>query len=149
MLETIVYVSAAANADMSASALEALLKRARRNNRANGVTGVLFFADGNFIQALEGPKQAVEETFARISRDPRHYQILELYRAPIEERNFPDWSMGSRKLRAGEMPEGAFDLSMAALEKIRREGRGEEVFVLLSSFYKSVYRNESEDQLSA
>ena len=126
MLETVVYTSAATVEDPD---LDAILEVSRRNNEAAGLTGVLLVAEGNFIQALEGPKAAIAEVYARIVADFRHRLVIELYRATIAERNFPDWSMGC-----------AFDLTRPSLEAISREGRGEEVFSLLKSFHKVAYR---------
>jgi hypothetical protein len=54
----IVYVSTV-NQDFSAADLKKLLVRARMRNKEAGVTGMLVFYDGTFLQALEGEKGAV------------------------------------------------------------------------------------------
>ena len=69
-----------------------------RHNKENGITGMLLYANGNFLQVLEGERNAVEETFARIRADPRHYDIIDLVREPIAERHFSQWSMGYQHL---------------------------------------------------
>ncbi len=140
MLETVVYVSASV---LDEPDLEGIIAAARRNNAAIGVTGVLLFADGNFIQALEGPPEAISLTLARIRNDVRHRRILELYRTPIEARNFPDWSMGCRRSELVSAPADAFDLSRPELEKLNAAGRSEEIFTLLKSFYRAAYRYEA------
>ena len=132
-MQTIVYASSSVPASPD---LEGILKVSRRNNDDNGLTGVLLFAEGNFIQALEGPEAALEKTYARIIADPRHHLVLELYRAPISERNFPDWSMGCPKLTTRDAPIAAFDLTRESLETMQRKNRGVEVLTLLKSFYK-------------
>ena len=71
-----------------------ILRVSRRNNAAVGVTGALLYADGNVMQVLEGPAPAVEATYDRIARDPRHRRVLPLIRGVVAERSFPDWSMG-------------------------------------------------------
>ena len=71
-----------------------ILRASRRNNPAVGVTGALLYADGNFMQVLEGPPNAVESVYRRVSQDPRHRGVLTLYDAQADERLFPDWSMG-------------------------------------------------------
>lgn len=58
-----------------------------------GVTGVLSFHSGMFLQVLEGPETAVDTTFARISGDPRHHDLHVLARTPIQARAFGAWSM--------------------------------------------------------
>lgn len=79
-----------------------LLARSRANNRAAGLTGLLLYADGSFVQTLEGPDEVVEETFRRISRDVRHRSVSIALREQITERHFPDWSMGFREVSRDE-----------------------------------------------
>ncbi|MCX7110337.1 MAG: BLUF domain-containing protein [Proteobacteria bacterium] len=75
-----------------------ILESSVRNNNENGITGMLLYANGNFLQVLEGERNAVEEAFARICADPRHYDIIVLLREPIAQRNFSQWSMGYQHL---------------------------------------------------
>jgi hypothetical protein len=90
----IVYTSTASQ-DFPAADLKKLLVRARIRNKEAGVTGMLVFHDGTFLQALEGEKRAVIDIFTRIEKDPRHRDIAVLHRGPgPEARLFGDWSMG-------------------------------------------------------
>jgi hypothetical protein len=91
-LHRLLYVSAAA-AEMDNAELERLLDVARSSNAATGITGALLYAGGNFMQLLEGPREAVLATFARIGRNPLHRQIIELLSEPAEGREFAQWSM--------------------------------------------------------
>ena len=93
----LVYVSSAVEL-FSGEDLVALLAKSRANNERSGLTGMLLYKDGNFMQALEGEEAAVKETHARIARDPRHRGILTLIQGPQEGRQFPDWSMGFRRI---------------------------------------------------
>jgi hypothetical protein len=45
-----------------------LLKVSRNNNEKNGITGLLLYSDGNFMQILEGEKEAVENTYKKIAK---------------------------------------------------------------------------------
>lgn len=92
-LFTIVYFSHACRVYDDRALLE-LLDLSRRNNQRDGVTGMLLYHDRNFAQALEGPKVAVERTFARIGKDPSHDGIVSTGLAPIASRQFAEWSMG-------------------------------------------------------
>jgi hypothetical protein len=74
--------------------IRAILATARRCNTASNVTGALLFTASGFAQVLEGPREVVEQTFERISSDPRHTDVTALSFTPIERRSFPDWSMG-------------------------------------------------------
>jgi hypothetical protein len=96
-----VYVSAAVD-PFSASELVHLLDTARRNNAALGVTGMLLYKDGNFMQVLEGDEATVRNVYAKIERDPRHRGLLTLLQGTTEERQFADWSMAFRDLDAPE-----------------------------------------------
>lgn len=137
MLETIVYISAAAP-DFREEELDGLLAIARRNNGASGVTGVLLYAEGSFIQVLEGETKGLDATMARIRPNPRHRHIMEIYRAPISERSFAGWAMGCRKV--GAAGEGAFWLNAENLKARISPKAGREVIALLRRFYTSAYR---------
>ncbi|MBK7951387.1 MAG: BLUF domain-containing protein [Deltaproteobacteria bacterium] len=88
-----IYASAAAQ-PFEADELEALLTRARAHNQANGLTGMLLYAEGSFFQVLEGPAEVVDALYRRIELDPRHVAMTKLIREPIKERSFQDWTMG-------------------------------------------------------
>jgi hypothetical protein len=89
----LVYVSTATVA-FGDKELRALLAVARERNAAVSVTGMLLHDNGAFMQVLEGAPDAVEAVFARIGRDSRHRQVIMLDRRDLDERDFPDWSMG-------------------------------------------------------
>lgn len=79
---------------MSAEDLNALLEQARARNSRWGVTGLLLYKHGRFLQVLEGLEQPVRDLFASIARDARHTDIQIVFTSPIERRTFPDWQMG-------------------------------------------------------
>jgi hypothetical protein len=90
----IIYTSTA-NEEFSTANLKGLLLGARTRNRTLGVSGMLVFHDGTFLQALEGEQRAVNEIFASIRSDRRHRDIDVLHRGPgFDQRVFGDWSMG-------------------------------------------------------
>lgn len=73
--------------------LDGILMAARRNNRANDVTGALICRQDMYIQLVEGPDEAIDALYHRISLDDRHTEVqLEVSRQ-VEERMFPNWSM--------------------------------------------------------
>ena len=83
-----------------------LLAVSRRNNTAAEITGMMIYHGGHFVQVLEGPDDAVRTTYDRIARDPRHRDVSVELEDDIEERGFPDWSMGFRDGSAVEDLEG-------------------------------------------
>jgi hypothetical protein len=93
-MHQIVYTSSA-RLEFAIPDLKKLLVGARMRNKAVGVTGMLVFHDGTFLQALEGENRAVNEIFASIQNDPRHRDLTVLHRGPgPEQRVFGEWSMG-------------------------------------------------------
>ena len=74
--------------------LEKILEVSRRNNSQVDITGILLYKNGIFFQVLEGPEDAVQETYARIDVDPRHDEVELISEEEITERDFPQWEMG-------------------------------------------------------
>ena len=95
----LVYVSSAIEL-FSSHDLLALLEQSRAKNVRAGITGLLLYKDGNFMQLLEGPEAAVRELYAAIRRDARHHGIILLLEGTVEEREFPDWAMAFPDLTA-------------------------------------------------
>jgi len=70
-----------------------LLRQARTNNQAAGISGVLVVADDEIVQWLEGPEIAVRELMAKISADPRHTDVSVMESFPVHKRLFSNWAM--------------------------------------------------------
>ena len=108
-----------------AGELEEILAASRKTNAAVGVTRMLLYLDGNFLQLLEGEREEVETLYERILLDKRHGGAIALSRAEVEERLFPDWAMGLKTVDGwddGEI-EGLFRLDLETLqEKVRNAG---------------------------
>lgn len=83
--------------------LNQILQTARVNNELLGVTGMLLYSDGSFVQLLEGEEEKVKATFDKISRDPRHYNIEVVIEANANSRYFPNWQMGFKWLEKSEL----------------------------------------------
>jgi len=71
-----------------------VLSVSRQKNPVQGITGMLIFHSGVFLQFLEGSESAVRETYARIERDPRHHSARILSEGPAQSPAFSNWSMG-------------------------------------------------------
>lgn len=107
MLQSILYISVATEV-FTKEALHSLLEKSRSNNVAAGITGMLLYKDGNFMQVIEGEREQVNALHHKIKGDPRHRSVVTLLDGPIATRQFPEWSMGFRDLDAPEdgFPEG-------------------------------------------
>lgn len=92
-LTSIVY-SSTATQPFSAEDLGELLAISRTNNNQLGLTGMLLFRSGRFLQVLEGPETAVKDRMDVIAEDPRHTAVRVLLHENLDERQFPDWTMG-------------------------------------------------------
>lgn len=92
-MRRILYISTARTA-MQPGEILSVLDASRRNNARDDVSGLLIVGGRRFLQALEGPDQQVLKTFARISRDDRHFAIVTLNDSPISDRAFAGWHMG-------------------------------------------------------
>ena len=73
--------------------IQSILAKSRTNNMAAEITGALLFDGKAFTQVLEGPADAIEETFERLQCDPRHSDVTLLENRLIDERHFTAWSM--------------------------------------------------------
>ena len=65
-----------------------------RNNARLGITGVLFYSAGHFVQLLEGDMQTIHTMFEKIAADTRHENVNLLTLRPSERRVFAQWEMG-------------------------------------------------------
>lgn len=95
----LIYVSTARE-EFDTAELDRILESAARHNALQNVSGMLLYAGGNFMQVLEGEESAVDETYARVDKDPRHSDVYLLVREPISQRDFAQWRMGFRRLGA-------------------------------------------------
>ena len=96
MLVRLLYASRVV--DTSPEAIESILAQSRQHNPGSGITGVLCYGGGVFLQAIEGGRSAVNALYGHIQRDPRHQQVELLHYEEIDERCFGGWTMGQVNL---------------------------------------------------
>ena len=97
MLVRLLYVSRAVDKDCS-KAIESILETSRSQNMGKGITGVLCYGGGVFLQAIEGGRGAVNELYNHIGADKRHTDVVLLHYEEITERRFGGWTMGQVNL---------------------------------------------------
>ena len=98
--------------------IEDILAASRRNNGQSGVTGMLLYSSGIFIQALEGDPGTVATLYAKITDDRRHDNADILSDRVVDGRSFSSWAMGFVERTPEELGEkigiqGALDRSQA------------------------------------
>ena len=96
---SLVYVSSAVK-PFSQQALADLLAKSRANNARLGISGMLLYKNGGFMQVLEGEESAVRQLYAKIGESHAHRCMLVLLQQQQATRDFADWSMGFRDLNA-------------------------------------------------
>jgi hypothetical protein len=93
MLVRLLYASRAI--DTSPDAIDAILLQSRQFNPSSGITGILCYGGGIFLQAIEGGRTAISELYGHIQRDTRHKNVELLQYEEISERRFAGWTMGA------------------------------------------------------
>ncbi|HWD27166.1 MAG TPA: BLUF domain-containing protein [Rhizomicrobium sp.] len=135
-MRQLLYVSNTISAAPTAM-LDDILAASRRRNAACGITGLLLYMDGAFLQVLEGDAEAVEETYARICADRRHWETRVLLEQQTAARAFGQWSMGFQRLAPGGVgADDAFRIGHAAVAAKLAPGAPMELATLLSTFQK-------------
>ena len=93
MLVRLMYASRAA-AGVGPDELAAILRVSRAANPVHGITGVLCYSEGIFLQVLEGGRDRVNRLYNRIVGDSRHHGAELMLYEEISERRFAGWAMG-------------------------------------------------------
>jgi Sensors of blue-light using FAD len=97
MLVRLLYASRAL--DTRPEAIDAIIAQSRQYNPTCGITGILCYGGGIFLQAIEGGRMAVSELYGHIQRDVRHTDVALLLYEEITERRFSGWTMGQVNLQ--------------------------------------------------
>ena len=92
MLVRLLYASRAI--DTSPGAIDAILTQSRLHNPESGITGILCYGGGIFLQAIEGGRMSISALYGHIQRDVRHADVVLLHYEEISERRFGGWTMG-------------------------------------------------------
>ena len=93
MLVRLIYASRLVNPG-SSDLTESILAQSRSHNPAMGITGILCYGGGIFLQALEGGRTQISDLYGHIQRDTRHKDVVLLHYEEISERRFAGWTMG-------------------------------------------------------
>jgi len=119
----LLYLSQAPH-DVSDDEVHDILRSARRNNQAVGITGVLVYGGRMFAQILEGPEQAVLRMYVTVMDDRRHSDVRIIQVSPANEQIFKDWSMAVIKSNPMEFQHIA-QLRAHRMEAVHAQAFGE------------------------
>ena len=129
VLKHLIYFSKPTNYDYET--IKGILAISRENNKKTGLTGSLIYRSDLYFQFLEGPPNAVNNTYKKIKLDTRHSEIYKIKEDMTNRRLFASWAMREdalypgmwprEEVRAGLLtrikPEDAFD----TFERLSRE----------------------------
>jgi hypothetical protein len=121
-LERLIYRSQMAAGLDGQVEMPRILATSMRRNHASGIVGALSFSGNTFVQVLEGRQDRIGELMARLSADPRHYDIRILARWPIVAPMFDEWSMAQTDLG---------QLAAIAVNKLVSDGSGAELTAMM------------------
>ncbi|RYY06510.1 MAG: BLUF domain-containing protein [Sphingobacteriaceae bacterium] len=123
--------SSYARIEFNQADLKVLLIQSREKNKQSGVSGMLLFLNGKFIQFLEGEEKEIKSLYAKISQDKRHTSVVLLKEGTTDQRLFTNWSMAFSSVTPEELA------NEEGLEKINSPF-ALQVFTKLSSNFQEV-----------
>ena len=140
----LIHLSTAAP-DISEDTLRDISRVSWRNNDRNDVTGALFFGSGRFLGYLEGPDEAVNQTYTRIRRDARHHNIECLYYGTLPERLYKTWNIGVLNLvfEPCELDMNEFQNAISEFEREHSGPKGYQRLVHLIDTFQSAVTAKS------
>lgn len=127
MVTQLIYTSQASesflNSEYSISIkLNAICAKARKLNLTIGVTGILLFNRGGFLQVLEGNHIVLKKLYEKICADPRHCHHERLAVIESNQRYFDSWNMGLLNLEeVADWDRAIFDESLRKLRYASEE----------------------------
>ena len=83
---------------LSSEDLLTILEKCNENNPLLGLTGMLIYGNGMFIQSVEGDEKIVKNTISKISSDARHKDFKILSEEITEQRLYDEFNMGFERL---------------------------------------------------
>jgi hypothetical protein len=97
MLVRLLYASRAVDGNLS-DTVQNIMQQSRDYNPQHGITGILCHSDQVFMQVLEGGREAINNLYSHILRDPRHTDVILLDYEEISQRRYAGWTMGQANL---------------------------------------------------
>lgn len=143
-LASVVYTSRATHA-FDDDELARLLEESRANNDRLGLSGMLLYRQGSFLQVLEGPWMQVWDRMSVIETDPRHRDVTILIADRVQQRQFGEWSMAF-PYHAGVAVESApgYRSTFDDLYASSHPGRAGEALRELARWYQERLRETTE-----
>ncbi|WP_121667664.1 BLUF domain-containing protein [Mesonia aquimarina] len=78
MHKAICYVSTA-SPGIAKEEVENLLVKSQLKNNDAGITGLLLYSGGNFLQIIEGSENLIDQLYKKIRLDRRHFNLIQIF----------------------------------------------------------------------
>ena len=115
--------------------VSSILSKSAEKNKRDMVTGAMMFIASIFVQALEGPREVLEQTFERICCDLRHTDIQLIEFTLVSERAFGELSL--HRVRADTSVEALFaQIGSSSLGSIESAHAAEHAVTLMATLIK-------------
>lgn len=95
----LVYVSAA-TIEISEDDFNSIIRTLLKIIPSRGITGMILYSEGSFLQLIEGKRHEVDMVYERIREDYRHTNILKIYEESVDRRYFKEWCVAVANLPA-------------------------------------------------
>ncbi|WP_425389550.1 BLUF domain-containing protein [Ekhidna sp.] len=131
---------------MTLEVVEEITQTSIRNNKQNGITGMLLAIEGHYLQFLEGKEKDVLDLLNKIKADARHKELVVWVKGYREERVFEQWSMGSWMLsnEALKKTEGLEDLRNFIRNPANADVPAKKFIVMMNGLLKTWIAHEPE-----
>ena len=70
-----------------------IISTSKKKNPERGITGILLYHQGKFVQVLEGEEEELRKLMKKIATDTRHTNVQILIDEDIPQRGFDQWNM--------------------------------------------------------
>ncbi len=95
-MKQLFYVSNTSLSFRGKEDIEDILSKADSYNNQTGISGILLYHSGLFLQLLEGESADVDHLYSKIFKDPRHSNLTVLFDIAATQRIFTKWGMAYR-----------------------------------------------------
>lgn len=120
------------------SSLDEMLRAARTHNLNAGISGLLLYKCGYFLQVLEGPVARVDALYDRIRQDPRHTKVQLMLRRENVARQFKTWSMAFVEADSVPTP-GLDELVIQAANNVPASRSSQYISAIIADFKNNDY----------
>jgi hypothetical protein len=122
--------------------IEDILETASNYNNQKGLSGVLLYHSGLFLQLLEGEAADVDLLYSKIFKDPRHNNVTVLFELEAQKRIFTKWGMAYRDVNELDIKMVNQMLSWARLIQGSKELDNNLILEMLEQFKERISQDE-------